>query len=57
MLTADEVGSIEDGNKSIKKCKNLSKTGKLSKFKNPHPTSAMEECNFFTSNAKTDFKF
>ena len=57
VLAADEVGGVEGGDESIEKCGKLSKTGKLSKSKNPRPTGATEERNFLTSDAKTDFRF
>ena len=68
VLAANEIGGIEGGDESIEKCKKSSKTRKLSKSgnskgetlfksKNPHSTGAIEEYNFFISDAKTNFTF
>ena len=57
VLTADEVGGIKGSDKSIEKSGKLSKIRKLFKFKNLHPKDTTEKRNFFTFDAKTDFKF
>ena len=68
VLAANEVVDIEGRNELIKKYRKLSKIRKLSKSgnskskilfksKNPCLISIMKERNFFTFDAKTDFRF
>ena len=57
VLATNKVDGVEIGNKSIEKCKKLSKIGKLSKSKNLHFTTTTKKRNFLTFDIKTDFRF